>query len=271
MAADDPLPPPPKATEGIFRLPAAPFAYTLIEPAKVNASGRPFKLVRTASAGNAITDVDQWFAKNKLSLPGITAKLPPDVPVRVGRAALSKAISQDDGHTILFYRVDGVARIVAILDPKWQLVEMLDFGAYALPGSAVSPGAELYTTLDLQWAAYESGVLFVSHHHLTYAKSSGGLNGFVTAVDVQRKKLLWRSATLTSNAENFVLIDGHLIAGYGFTEEPDFLYVLEMATGKVEAKMPVNSRAEYIVLRNGKLYVRTYDTNYVFEPRFDGK
>lgn len=261
----------PQVLAGPVKLPAPPFTYTLVEPAKVQSSGRPLRLVRLSAAGNAITDVEQWFSKNQLPLPDAGRNVPPDVPARVGRAILAKAIGQADGHTLLFYRVDGLTRILALLDAQRRLVEMFDFEAYAGPPAGVLPNLGLYTSQDLQWAAYEGGVLYVSHHHMTYSKSSGGLNGFVTAIDVAQKKMLWRSATLTSNAASFVLLDGHLITGYGFTEEPDFLYVLDQATGKVESKVPVNSQAEYLVLKDGKLYVRTYDTNYVFEPRFGGK
>jgi hypothetical protein len=275
LAVAQPEPPPlapvPQALAGPVKMPPPPFTYTLVEPAKVQSSGRPLKLVRLSATGNAIIDVEQWFSRNKLPLPDAGRDVPPDVPARVGRAFVAKAITQADGHLLLFYRVDGLTRILVILDAKRNLVEMFDFETYSGPAAAVLPGMGLYVSQDLQWAAYEGGVLFVSHHHLTYAKSSSGINGFVTAVDVAQKKMLWRSATLTSNAENFVLVDGHVITGYGFTEEPDFLYVLDQATGQVRSKVPVNSRAEYLVLKDGKLHVRTYDTNYVFEPRLDGK
>jgi hypothetical protein len=289
QAEPAPLAAVPPVLAGPVKLPPPPFTYTLVEPAKVQSSGRRLKLVRVSATGNAITDVEQWFARNKLPIVDAVRGLPPDVPAQVGRAVLAKAIAQADGHSFLFYRVDGLTRILVLLDPQRRLVEMFDFEAYAAPTAAAvsgmaqsvtmgpqaapNPGAQSapYATQDLQWAAYEGGVLYVSHHHLTYSKSSGGLNGFVTAIDVAQKKMLWRSETLTSNAESFVLLDGHVITGYGFTEEPDFLYVLDQATGKAVSKVPVNSRAEYLVLKDGKLYVRTYDTNYVFEPRLEVK
>ena len=43
--------------------------------------------------------------------------------------------------------------------------------------------------------------------------------------------------------------------------------MLDQATGKTEQKIPVRSGPELILEKGGKLYVRTYDTNYVFDLR----
>ena len=47
------------------------------------------------------------------------------------------------------------------------------------------------------------GVLYVSHSHNTYAKSSMGTNAYIIAVDLVTGKILWRSAPLVANASNF--------------------------------------------------------------------
>ncbi len=49
------------------------------------------------------------------------------------------------------------------------------------------------------------GVLYVSNVHSTYAESSGGLNGFITANDPVSLEVLWRSEPLLINSENFVV------------------------------------------------------------------
>jgi hypothetical protein len=59
----------------------------------------------------------------------------------------------------------------------------------------------------------------------------------------------------------------HLICGYGFTAEPDFLYVLERATGKTVSKVPLKSGPDFLIEKDGELFVRTYDTDYVFTVR----
>ena len=48
-------------------------------------------------------------------------------------------------------------------------------------------------------------------------------------------------------------------------------FVLDQATGKVESKLSINSAADYFVLRDDKLYVRAYDTNYVYKLSFSDR
>jgi outer membrane protein assembly factor BamB len=111
----------------------------------------------------------------------------------------------------------------------------------------------------------ENGVLFVSHHHMTYSASSGGFNAYVTALDLRTGALFWRSDPLVSNGSNFLVRNGYVICGYGFTAEKDFLFVLDATTGQTVRKIPLRSGPEWLIEKDGKLFVRTYDTNYVFE------
>lgn len=265
-----PLAPVPETLAGPLLLPKPPFAYTFVSAAPVQSSGRKLTLQRVQAIGNAITDVQEWFKQNSIALPSIKNRLPGDVPRSVGKAVLAEALTQPDGHLLLLYKVSGSTRIVAVVDPKEQLAGLFDFTEYGV-APVVLPGDESYVLQEVTWAAAASGVLYVGHHHRTYAKSSGGLNGYISAIDMAAGKLLWRSAPLVANSVNFVLVDGHIITGYGFTAEPDYIYVLDQATGRVESKLPIASQADYFVLRAGKLYVRSYDTNYVYDLRFTDK
>lgn len=51
------------------------------------------------------------------------------------------------------------------------------------------------------------------------------------------------------------------------TAEPDFLFVLDMTTGAIVQRVALKSGPEEIVDKDGKLYVRTYDRDYVFALR----
>ena len=79
--------------------------------------------------------------------------------------------------------------------------------------------------------------------------------------------MLWRSAPLTSNARSFAIVGEHIVAGYGFTAEPDFLFLLDRATGKPTQTVPVPNGPEYIVFRDDKVFVRTYDRDMVFQMK----
>jgi len=55
-----------------------------------------------------------------------------------------------------------------------------------------------------------------------------------------------------------------LPTGYGFTAEPDFLYVLNQTDGRILQKVPLKNAPEYFVEKDNQLFVRTYHADYVF-------
>jgi hypothetical protein len=69
---------------------------------------------------------------------------------------------------------------------------------------------------------------------------------------------------LVANAVNFLVRDGYIITGYGFTAEKDFMYVVDARTGETLQKLKVKSGPSYILERDGRIYARTYDHDYVF-------
>ena len=66
-----------------------------------------------------------------------------------------------------------------------------------------------------------------------------------------------------ANARTFVVTGDLIVAGYGFTREADFLYLLDRSTGRVVDRLPVPSAPELIKLRGDLLHVRTYDRRVV--------
>lgn len=85
----------------------------------------------------------------------------------------------------------------------------------------------------------------------------------MSAIDVARKRTLWRSPALVANARTFVVTGDLIVSGYGFTREPDFLYLLDRRTGKVLDRLELPTAPEVIRLRDGRLHVRTYDHDVV--------
>jgi hypothetical protein len=76
--------------------------------------------------------------------------------------------------------------------------------------------------------------------------------------------VLWRSRPLVANAASFIVVGDVLITGYGFTAEPDFLYLLNRRSGAVIQTIPLRSGPEYLALKKDVLLVRTYNTDAVF-------
>jgi outer membrane protein assembly factor BamB len=64
---------------------------------------------------------------------------------------------------------------------------------------------------------------------------------------------------LVANADNFVLLSTVIVSGYGFTAEPDYLYAIDRATGRVVGRLPLPTGPERIVRHGNTLTVDTYD------------
>lgn len=133
-----------------------------------------------------------------------------------------------------------------------------DFTNYVWP-PRTRPGERGFVYEEIVWAREASGVLYVENAHSTYARSSYGQNAYITAFDVKTKGRLWRSKALVANAQTFAVTPDYLITGYGFTAEPDWLYLLDRRTGRVVERLALPSAPEKIT-RSGKSFVvRTYD------------
>ncbi len=138
----------------------------------------------------------------------------------------------------------------------------LDFSDYQYAGDFKQSDKD-FVKQQIRYAQVKDNILYLSIAHRTYAESSPH-NAYVAAVDLAEKKLLWKSQPLVSNAANFVIRGDVLLCGYGFTAEPDYIYQLDLASGRVIDKTPVKSKADYLILKDGTLYVRTYNTDYTF-------
>src|SRR5207244_10516734 len=106
-----------------------------------------------------------------------------------------------------------------------------DFRRYAY-APVTAPGEREFVRQEIVWAAEAGGVLYVENAHSTYARSSGNRNAYVTAIDVKTRKVRWRSPALVANARTFVLLGSVLVTGYGFTSEPDYLFLLDRKPGE---------------------------------------
>jgi hypothetical protein len=131
-----------------------------------------------------------------------------------------------------------------------------DFGRFRRPPN----GAWLE---DIAWARQKGDVLYVEHRHLTYATATRSRNAYITAVDIESGRILWRSPALVANARTFVASGNMIVSGYGFTAEPDYLYLLSDRTGEVLDRLPLTSAPERIRLHGDRLLVRTYDRDVV--------
>jgi len=257
-----------------------PFSYVLEDSALTFVS-----LELMESGSNRVTDYDQWFGLH--SWPALTyhnggvndairGTTPPAGVDRVlrtpgeGRFHLSQIIFGQE-KTLALYGDEpnrfGVVlhpRILVVMDPySLRQEQVLDFLTYSEgPDNLVQDVDFVFQAL--RWAEVQEGILYVSTAHRTYAESSGGLNAYITALDLETLEILWRSEPLVANAENFLLIGDTIVSGYGFTDEDDYIHLLNRLTGEVLESIPVPTAPDYLCREGDKLFVRCYNTDLVF-------
>jgi hypothetical protein len=185
--------------------------------------------------------------------------IPPFVPRRLGTLELFILDPADRGH-LAFYR------------------EPYDLGSCGLGGSAncayvaqlYLPGGKLAWSLrlgdvmsrpdhlEVQDIRLADGVLYFNEACQGYSSESGGQCSSLVAVDPQARRVLWRTDPLVSNGR-FVVRGCYVVAGYGFTAEPDAVHLVDRGTGAVRQKIGVSSAPEqYTFVAPDQLRVTLY-------------
>ncbi|MBX3201620.1 MAG: hypothetical protein KF894_26020 [Labilithrix sp.] len=209
--------------------------------------------------------------------------LPLEIPLSYGTFPLTRAI-ESAPYVIAVYG----DRVLAVFEGQDRVKALFDLASYVHPpadrvGRAVVGSATLTTpngtetaeltvathtvALDMRFALASEGVLYVQHATRSYAKVSAGQTAYISAIDIETGALAWRSAPLVANGNNFTLVRGAVVCGYGFTAEPDFVFVLDRATGATKQKIPVATGPDELVAKDSSVLVRTYDTDLVFDVR----
>lgn len=228
---------------------------------------------------NQVTNDEKWFLRNKIRLGeyhlentfGLSAEAklgpaPPELPRKFAGLNLIRAIAAAPGHLLIYGSDYSEGRVVAhvVVEGGKPVFKF----AYDFSSFLHAPGFEKDDMVlqSLQWAAMKGDLLYVSHFHRTYSDASRGMNGYVTAVDLKTQAVRWRSAPLVCNSNNFELIADSVVCGYGFTNEPDALYVLDALSGGIAQSVKVKSAPSYLVAETeNRMLVRCYDTDYAFK------
>ena len=265
--------------ESITVLKTPPMKYKIYKGVKTKKVS-PLKLTQKSKKTNKIIDEDKWFFKNKLNSRSYQiidkdiayyentdykADLPDYVDENYDVLIITDAF-YDDNYVYCVYGGDySEGYILTIYNKKTEeIVYQYDFSNYRYSSKYVEDDYD-YIQQKIMWATIKNKVLYVSNSHNTYAKSSCNQNAYITAIDLKTNNLIWRSQALVANCNNFEVIGDVIVTGYGFTAEPDYLYQLNIYTGKVIGKLLVKTSPEYIVKKGNYLYIRTYDTDYVFK------
>lgn len=101
--------------------------------------------------------------------------------------------------------------------------------------------------LEIQDLRLAGGVLYFNEACQSYAQEAGGQCSSLVAVDPVGRRVLWRTPPLVSNGR-FVVRGCYLVAGYGFTAEPDHVSLVSRTSGKVLQTIPLASAPEKMTL-----------------------
>ncbi len=212
------------------------------------------QLEKESEKKNQITDTAEWETKNALRPivhHGAGGALPAHVAPTLGQQPLRTAFIHAD-HAVAFY---GDVLVVTAESGRALTFDV---------SRALSAGPRPF---EVMFGQLVGKTLVLELAYNGYANESGGKNGYFAAYDARSGELLWVSDPLTGNAGEALVSGGSIVTGYGFTAEPDFVFVLDLATGKTEQKIPVKSGPELMRLKDDRLFVRTYDTDYVFKSK----
>lgn len=199
---------------------------------------KPFGIKLFEESANEIIDTDAWFEKNELQLDG----------------------NSNEEEYGCYIDYDGV---IVCITQGGEVIAELEFTEYMYAPDLVEEDRD-FVDEKVRDAKIRNGVLYVSISHLTYAESAPS-NAYIMAISLEDYSIIWKSEPLVCNSYNFEIVDDIIFTGYGFTAEPDYLFQIDRLTGTVLEQYKINSRADYIICKDDKLYVRTYDTDYVFE------
>ena len=226
------------------------------------------------TAPNEIIDEETWFEKNKLQLPnyevpnkyrGIKGNLPPGTPTEYKGNMLIQAIHSDEYNMLIYGEDFSSGRFLLITNNEMtECLYLFDFANYMM-SPVYMEQERMFVVQSLLWAQIVNDTLYVSHSHKTYSNSSNGMNAYITAIDLKTSEVIWRSKPLVCNTSNFILYDDMIVSGYGFSKEKDYIYTLNKRTGVIAQKISVKAGPYYIVPKDGKFHIRTYNTDYIFK------
>ena len=127
------------------------------------------------------------------------------------------------------------------------------------------------THLEIQDIRLAGGILYFNEACQGYSAAAKGKCSSLVAVEPKSQRVLWRTPPLTSNGR-FVLRDCYMIAGYGFTNEPDALHVVDRGSGAIVQTIRVASAPQGYSLAGNELTVELYSgASRTYRTRgFDG-
>jgi hypothetical protein len=222
---------------------------------KRDMSRKQVRLTLLSCKANEITDDEDWVWKNDLTLREQRIETP------MGEFAPRYRYTTG-GYLITTYGENwGYTGKVVITDEEQKTL----YAAYDFENFKFSPKTTLMGNYQsVNDFVIEGNVLYVAHGSNGYSDGAGYQTGYITAYDMEKDEIIWTTQPMTCNS-HFAIVNNSIICGYGFTSEPDNLYILDKYSGQRVQKIPVKKMVSEVVPKNGYAYVRTYSFDYLFK------
>lgn len=232
------------------------------KPATIKATG-PLKLV--SAKQNSITDDDRWINEHSGGqADGYFAdNAPAAIPRSLDGSKLNRVIVDNAGDKVIglygYFKEEPLRLIVT--DGEMKSVEhYLDLENFKWAPVAVRYA---FSNLYGHWARVVDDVLYLAFGHNTYASSSEGMTAYLCAIDLNTYAIKWIAGPTVARG-SFDFSYNRIVCGYGFTDEPDYLYLLDKKTGKIMQRVKLRKAPERVVVTGDNVYVRTYSYDYTF-------
>lgn len=200
---------------------------------------KPYTINLIEETANEIIDTEEWLAEYKS-----------DYNAAKKLDGKYHAVIENNGTLVNIFEYD-------------TCIAGLDFTDYMYAPDLVEADKD-FVDERVQEVKIVNDILYASVFHYTYAESAPS-NAYIVAIGLEDYSVIWKSQPLVCNSHNFEIVDDIIFTGYGFTAEPDYLFQIDRLTGCVLEQYKIRSKADYIIYIEDKLYVRTYNTDYVFE------
>lgn len=233
------------------RVPAPDFKGHML---KRNMNRKQVRLTLLSCKANNITDEDDWVINNGLTPRELKVEFPihqfaPRYQFNTG------------GYLVTVYGPHyGETLKLVVTDQEEQKY----YAAYDFENFRYSPKTTLMGNVQCVTDVYiEGNIMYVAHGSRSYSDGAGYQTGYLSAFDMENNEILWTTQPMTCNSK-FAVVNNSIICGYGFTSEPDNLFILDKYSGQRVQKIPVKKMVERVELKGNKAYVRTYSFDYLF-------
>lgn len=229
------------------------WAYYLKDSSVKTQSKAPYKLKQTDK--KSIVLADTWSDETGISLPLNTWQYP---------------YYQDGKYLYYIHREDPKLPYVTVssLDGSYSYGNYFFSNFLNPPDTNMSSSFADVTDMDILYAEAEDGILYAELGHRTYA-SAQPHTAYIVAIDLETEEVLWRSKDQVASAYDILILGDTIVCGYGFTDEKDYIYILDRNTGDVLDSYPVDSAPDYLIHYDNTLYCVTYGSAYAFEILYD--